>query len=109
MGSPLRGMRASEETEADLPQSVQEFDDARDDAGYVGLRIDAIELCGFDERRKDRPVFSAPYDPARRLFFRVSAMGRDVTPFGSIAHLLRTSGGRCVFRYCRQTPGRFPP
>jgi hypothetical protein len=32
---------------------------AVDDLGQIGLRIDAAEFVGLDERGDDRPVFSA--------------------------------------------------
>lgn len=34
-------------------------DDAGDDAGDVGVRIDIVELCGLDQRGEDRPVLGA--------------------------------------------------
>ena len=34
-------------------------DDAGDDVGEVGLRIDAVELAGLDQRGDDGPVLAA--------------------------------------------------
>ena len=31
-------------------------DDFGDDVGEVGVRLDGVELAGFDQRRDDRPV-----------------------------------------------------
>ena len=39
----------------DLALSVA-FDDAGDDVGEVALRLDGVELCGFDERGDHGPV-----------------------------------------------------
>lgn len=34
-------------------------DDAGDDVGQVGVRVDVVELAGFDERGDGRPVLGA--------------------------------------------------
>src|SRR4029434_7750125 len=54
-------------------------DDPRDDVGQVALRIDTVEMAGFDQRGDDSPVLGAtapPSEPAKRAFWRPSAIGR---------------------------------
>ena len=40
-------------------------DDPGKDVGEVGLRIDVVELTGFDERGDDGPVFASRTSAAR--------------------------------------------
>lgn len=61
-------------------------DEARDDVGEVGVRVDDVELRGFDERGDRRPGSPPPSEPARRAFFQFRAivrLGRS-TMFASI-------------------------
>jgi hypothetical protein len=52
-------------------------DDFGDHVSHVGLRIDAIEFAGFDERRDDRPVLAAAVGAGvtLRLIARIRRFG----------------------------------
>ena len=52
-------------------------DDAGDDIGQVGLRVDVIELGGFDERGEDGPVFGAAVGAGEQAVIAVQRQGPD--------------------------------
>ena len=52
-------------------------DDLREDVGHIGLRIDAIEFAGFDERRDDRPVLCAAVGAGEERIFAIEGNGSD--------------------------------
>ncbi len=39
--------------------ALMAVDDLGEDVGEVGVRVDAAELAGLDQRRDDRPVLAA--------------------------------------------------
>jgi len=51
-------------------------DDAADDAGDVGLRVDVVELGGLDERGEDRPVLGTAVGPGEEAVLAAEARGR---------------------------------
>ena len=55
-------------------------DDPGEDVGEIGVRLDPVELAGFDERGDDRPVLAAAIGAGEE---RVLAIERD-RPDGSL-------------------------
>jgi hypothetical protein len=58
-------------------------DDAGDDIGEVGLRIDAAEFAGLDQRGDDRPVLGAAVGPGEERIFAIEGDGAD-RPFDDV-------------------------
>ena len=52
-------------------------DDPGDDVGEVGLRIDAVELAGLDQRGDDRPVLAAAVGAGEESVLAVEGDGAD--------------------------------
>ena len=52
-------------------------DDAGDDVGEVGLRVDAVQLAGLDERGEDRPVLGAAVGAGEESVLAVEGEGPD--------------------------------
>ena len=72
------------------------LDDAADDVGQVGLRIDAVEFGGLDQRGEDRPVVSTS---SRRT---CSGLGSSV---GSKLDMKRSTN-RLLAQQQKLTPAR---
>lgn len=85
-GQPLDGNRCSQATSlsgagrigpgqeiADLVLRMT-GDDAGDDLGEVGIRVDAIELRGFDQRGDCGEYSPPPSEPADSALFRLRAI-----------------------------------
>ena len=52
-------------------------DDAGDDVGEVGVRVDAVELRGFDERGDRRPVFATAVGAGEERVLSIEGDGAD--------------------------------
>ena len=66
--------------------ALMAVDDLGEDVGEVGVRVDAAELTGLDQRRDDRPVLAAA---VRR---DVMMPGVWAAKFSSPIHSTRYSG-----------------
>ena len=52
-------------------------DDFRQHVGHVGLRIDAVELAGLDERGDDRPILGPAVRAGEESIFAIEGNGSD--------------------------------
>ena len=52
-------------------------DDLGDDVGEIGVRIDAAELAGLDQRRDDRPVLAAAVGAGEQRILAIEGDGAD--------------------------------
>ena len=52
-------------------------DDLREDVGHIGLRIDAVDLAGLDERGDDRPVLSPAVRAGEESVLPIEGNGAD--------------------------------
>ena len=52
-------------------------DDAGDDVGEVCLRVDAVELGGFDDRSDGRPVLTAAIGTSEERILAIQRTGTD--------------------------------
>ena len=75
-------------------------DDAVDDVGEVGLRIDAVELAGLDQRRDRCPVLAAAVGTGEERILAGERQRAD-GPFDDVGvDLDRKRGGDAIFRRC---------
>src|SRR5271166_5091990 len=60
------------------------IDDLGDDVGQIGLRIDGVELAGFDQRGDDSPVLTAAVGAGEESIFSIQCDRTD-RPFHDVA------------------------
>ena len=76
--------------------------DAFEDTAEVGLRIDAVELAGLDQRSEDRPMFSTLVGAGEERVFAIEGhhpfiLPMSVASWNCITRGIPISGGRCWF------------